>query len=115
MGMYIIENEEEARYRRKAWRVYRFLFGMGDEIKDSKYLFLKDRLYSYFVKRYKMTIDGFDVYSLNLLARLEYMDVSEKQVTWEEVVEFEKNFPKNKHLLSLKAFDLGDGSDYTLK
>ena len=115
--MYIIENEKETEYRRKSWKAYRSILGLGDEIKESKYLLLKEKLFDYFVKRYKIVFHDtdFDGTELNIVARLEYNDKNEENMTLDEIEKFERSYEKNKHLLSLRVCTIPDSGEYILR
>lgn len=115
--MYIIENEKETEYRRKSWKAYRSILGLGDEIKESKYLLLKEKLFDYFVERYKIAFNdpSFDGSGMNLLATLEYNDKNEENMTLDEIEKFERSYEKNKHLLSLRVCTIPDSGEYILR
>lgn len=113
----LIENEKEAEYRRKSWKAYRCLVGLESKIKDLKYILLKEKLFDYFVKRYKIVFHDpdFDGTELNIVARLEYNDKNEENMTLDEIEKFERSYEKNKHLLSLRVCTIPDSGEYILR
>ena len=113
----LIENEKEAEYRRKSWKAYRSLVGLESKIKDLKYVLLKEKLFDYFVKRYKIVFHDpdFDGTELNIVARLENNDKNEENMTLDEIKKYERSFEKKKHLLSLSVFNAPEDGDYVLR